>query len=100
MEHRYYTRLPLQLEIELSNVDGLIGYFKTCDLSQEGVGIQGNFVSQKINTLIRVKFIDPRLKQVQEAKGQVVYRSVMKMGLIFTEDQSFVSDLKKNLVAA
>lgn len=99
MDHRYFARIPLQLGVELNNMDGLIGCFNTCDISIEGVGIQGNFTGQKTNKFIKVKFTDPQFKDVHEAKAQVVYSSVMKMGLIFTQHQSFVDQLRKNLIA-
>ncbi len=99
MEHRYLTRFPFSLDIELSNCDGLIGFFKTCDISGEGVGIEGNFIEMKINKLVTVKIIDPRLEQTYVAKGQVVYSSVMKMGIIFTRYQNFVDELSRKQTA-
>lgn len=99
MEHRYLTRFPFSLDVELSSGDGLIGYFKTCDISGEGIGIEGNFVEMEINKMVTVKIIDSRLEQNYEAKAQVVYSSVMKMGLIFTHYQAFVESLSREQMA-
>lgn len=84
MEHRYFSRLPLKMDVEIQSRGRYLGCFKTCDISFNGMSIKTESADLRENDVvgISVQFDQDETKSFK-MKGLVIHHSEDACGVMF-----------------
>ncbi len=102
MEHRYATRKPLRLDVELYHRDELLGCFKTRNINDWGVFVETEGLGLNRNDVMKVSFVTDCNGDEPPCslKAMVVHHSQDGAGLMFFGADSASLHARKALLDA
>jgi hypothetical protein len=94
MDHRYSTRLPLQLTVEVSKQEQFLGRFKTRNMDVEGVFIEMRTTDLKPNDIVKLVFFVTKGESVNYTLDASVVRvDDFGVGMILVDDIDMILEL-------
>jgi hypothetical protein len=100
MEHRYATRKPLRLDVDVYHRDELLGRFKTRNINDGGVFVETGTHRLRRSDVVRVSFVTGRSPDLPRSslKAMVVHRTGNGAGMMFLGVDSASLQTRRALV--
>ncbi len=83
MEHRYYPRIPVSLEVDMFRRDKHLGHGQTRDISLGGMMLQNDNTALKRNDVIAIRIWINGIEHV--LRGLVIHTSEAQAGIMLID---------------